>query len=451
MSKVIKLKRGLNLNLRGKAEKILTQAEPAEYYGIKPPDFPGLVPRLTVKVNDRVRAGSPLFYDKYRSEMVFTSPVSGTVTAVNRGERRRILEVVVKYDGNMEYEVFTKADPMKMERQEIIGNLLRSGVFPLIRQRPYGIVASPQDIPRSVFISAFDTAPLAPDMDFILKDEKEQFQTGINVLSRLASGGVHLSVHEEHNFLPVFRNADNVRLHVFRGPHPSGNVGVQIHHIDPLNKGEKVWVANVQDVVIIGRLFLKGVFDASRIVALTGSEVLRPRYYRTMLGASIKQLVANNVTEKELRFISGNVLTGSHINSEGFIGFYDSHITLIPEGKHYDFLGWAMPGWNKISMSRTFFTWLMKGREFAPDTNLNGGHRAYVMTGEYEKVLPMDIYPVQLIKSIMVQDIDKMEQLGIYEVVEEDLALCEFVCTSKAEVQAVLREGIELMIKELGP
>ncbi|MGC9470559.1 MAG: Na(+)-translocating NADH-quinone reductase subunit A [Bacteroidales bacterium] len=450
MSKVIKLKRGLDIPMAGQAEKILTQAEMPEWFALQPPDFPGLTPRLSVKVNDRVQAGSSLFYDKYRPEIRFTSPVSGKVVAVNRGHRRRILEVVVEYDGEMKYETFAKGDPDRMSRDEIVQNLLKSGLFPLIRQRPYGIVASPEDVPRDIFISAFDTAPLAPDMDFVIKDGKEDFRTGIQVLRKLTSGEVHLGMHAELTFSPVFKEAENVKTHLFSGPHPSGNVGIQIHHVAPVNRGEKVWTVNPQDVLLIGRLFSKGLLDATRIVALTGSEVLKPRYYRTMLGASVKKLLENNLTGERIRVISGNVLTGRRISREGFIGFYDSQITVVPEGNYHGFLGWAMPRLDKFSASRAFFSWLQPNRKFRLDTNLHGGKRSFVMTGEYEKVLPMDIYPLQLLKSILIGDIDKMEQLGIYEVVEEDLALCEFVCTSKTDVQSILREGIQLMIKELG-
>ncbi len=450
MSKIIKLKRGLDIPLKGMAARVLVEAEPSGSYALKPPDIKGLVPKLVVKPGQTVKAGSPLFYDKTFPDIVFTSPVSGTVLGVNRGERRRILEVTVSPDAAMEYESFGKADPLSLSRDEVIGRLLKSGTWPLIRQRPYALTAQPTVRPKAIFISAFDTAPLAPDLDFIMDGEEHNFQTGLNALKMLTDGQLHLSLHATKTQHPVFNRVTGVEKHLFTGPHPAGNVGIQIHHIDPINKGDKVWYINAQDVLIIGRLFNEGRYDCSRIVALTGSEVKMPRYYKTRLGASVHEMVRDNVMPGQLRYISGNVLTGTTISSIGYIGYYDSQVTVIPEGKHHEFLGWAKPGLGKFSHSRSFFSWLFPSQTYRLDTNLQGGERAFVLTGQYERVLPMDIYPVHLLKAILDDDVDRMEQLGIYEVIEEDLALCEFVCTSKIEVQAIVRRGIELMIKELG-
>ena len=437
MPKVIKFKRGLDIRMKGKAEKILTQAGPSELYAVKPIDFPGLTPKLAVKEDHSVKAGSPLFFDKYKPE-------------VTRGERRRILEVVVKADEEIAYEQFKQGDPKTMERGEIIENLQKSGLWPFIRQRPYQIIANPENNPKAIFISGFDTAPLGPDYDFILKGEGDSFRTGIHALSKLTDGDIHIGVNGSFPVLDIYHDLKDVQLHHFRGPHPAGNVGIQIHHIDPINKGDIVWTVNPQDVVIIGRLFEKGIYDAARIVALAGSEVKTSRYFKTMLGASIVPMVKENVNDGNLRYISGNVLTGSKIMKDGYIGYYDSVVSVIPEGDHYDFLGWGLPGLNKFSMSRTFLAFMMPKKEFTLHTNVNGGQRAFVMTGQYEKVLPMNIYPVQLLKSIIVEDIDLMENLGIYEIAEEDLALCEYVCTSKTDVQSIVRQGIDIMIKELG-
>ncbi len=450
MPEVIKIKKGLDINLKGKAEKIFIQSDPSETFAVKPIDFTGIFPKLTVKVDHDVKAGSPLFFNKYKPEVIFTSPVSGKVVAINRGERRRILEVVIQVDKEIRYESFIKANPSDLGREQIIENLLESGLWPFIRQRPYHIIANPEDEPKAVFISTFDTAPLAPDYDFALKNEAQPFQTGIDALSKLTSGKVHLSLNGTYPPSRVFVEARNVELHYFRGQHPAGNVGVHIHHIDPVNKGDIVWFVNPQDVVSIGRLFEKGIYDASRIVVLSGSEIKSPRYYKTKIGASITNFVEGNVETGNLRYISGNVLTGLKIPKDGYIGFYDSQITVIPEGDYYEFLGWGLPGFEKYSVSRSFFSWLAPKKEYRIDTNLKGGRRAFVMTGEYENVFPMDIYPVQLLKAILVEDIDLMENLGIYEVAEEDFALCEFVCTSKTDVQSIIRQGIDLMIKELG-
>ncbi len=448
MSKVIKLKKGLNIPLKGKAEKVLVNPGLPGKFALKPLDFHGIRPKMLVRPDDAVKAGTPLFFDKYNPDVMFTSPVSGRVVAVNRGERRKIMEVVIKRDDRIDYENFGKAEPGSMEREAIVERLLKSGLWPLLRQRPYGIIPRPDDTPRSIFISGFDTAPLAPDYDFLMQDSGNEFRAGIDVLRKLTGGKVYLNLNGDYPPSDVFTGVNGVEVNYFSGPHPAGNVGVHIHHLDPVHKNGTVWYINPQDILVFGRLFLNGIVDFSRIVALTGSEVVNPRYYRTVMGASVENLVKDNIVEGKNRFISGNVLTGSKIPSDGFIGFYDSQVTVIPEGDHHRFMGWASPGLNRFSASRTFFSWLMPGKEYRHDTNYNGGERAFVITGEYEKVLPMDLIPQQLVKAIMVEDIDKMENLGIYEVVEEDMALCEYVCTSKTEVQTILRSGIELMIKE---
>ncbi len=450
MYEVIKIRKGLNIRLKGQAEKIFTKAAPAAYYGIRPTDFHGLVPKLAVSAGQEVRAGTALFYDKYRPEICFTSPVNGTVSAVNRGERRRILEVVIKRSGEeLIHEKFEQADPVNLRRDEIIKNMLRSGLWPSIRQRPYDVIANPADIPKSVFISAFDTAPLAPDYDFVVKEQAKEFQTGIDAIAKLTHGKIHLNIDAEYPASPVFMGAKKVQLNKFKGPHPAGNPGVQIHHIDPINKGDIVWYLLPQDVIMIGKLFLYGIYDASKVVALSGSEVLKPRYFKLLNGASIKNIVENNTTGECPRYISGNVLTGTKIASDGFVGYYDSQITVIPEGYHHEFLGWAAPGFNKYSSTRAFWSWLTTSKKYRIDTNLNGGNRAFVMTGQYEKVLPMNIYPMQLLKAILIDDIDLMEKLGIYEVAPEDFALCEYVCTSKTEIQKIIRKGLDLMMKEM--
>jgi Na+-transporting NADH:ubiquinone oxidoreductase subunit A len=449
MPKVIKIRRGLDIKLTGKAEKIFIKAEPSELYTVKPTDFHNVIPKLTVKADDYVKAGTSLFYDKSCPEILFTSPVSGNIVAINRGERRRILEVIIKADNEIQYESFNSGEPSTMSTGDVKNNLLKSGLWPAIRQRPYDTIANPEEKPKAIFISAFDTSPLAPDFDFTVKGCELEFQKGIDVLLKLTSGKIHLNINYEYPASQVFTEAKNVQINKFSGPHPSGNVGVQIHNIDPINKGDLVWYISPQDVIIIGRLFDKGIYDASKVIALTGSEILKPRYYKIIGGASIKNIVEDNVTGCKKRYISGNVLTGTKIPADGFIGYYDSQVTVIPEGDHFEFLGWALPGFKKYSVSKSFCSWILPNKMYRLDTNLNGGLRAFVLTGQYEKVFPMDIYPVQLIKSILIEDIDQMEKLGIYEVAPEDFALCEFVCTSKTDVQAIIRKGLDLMIKEM--
>jgi len=449
MPRVYITRKGLNIKLKGKAEKIFVKADPAELYAVKPTDFHLLVPKLEVKEGDVVKAGTPLFHDKNNPAIKFASPVSGIVASIKRGERRVIQEVIIKASADLVYEQFPKGDPAAMDRDQIISVILSSGTWPAIRQRPYNIIASPARTPKSIFISAFDTAPLGPDFDFLIKGSEKEFQAGIDVLARLTPGLVHVNISDEFPASPAFSKARNARVNYFRGPHPAGNAGIQIHRIDPVNKGEIVWTIGPQEVIIIGRLFMNGVYDASKVVALTGSEVLKARYYRLISGASIKNIVLNNVTEGDHRYISGNVLTGTRIDPEGYVGYYDSQVTVIPEGTEPEFLGWAKPGFGKFSLSRTFFSWLAPGREYRINTNMQGGHRAFVATGVYEKVLPMKIYPMQLFKAIMIEDIELMEQLGIYEIAEEDVALCEYCCPSKMELQALVRKGLDLMIKEM--
>jgi Na+-transporting NADH:ubiquinone oxidoreductase subunit A len=448
MSKLIRIKKGLDIQLKGKADKIYMRAARAATYAVKPIDFHGIMPKLLVKPGDEVKVGTALFFDKYNPEILFTSPVSGIINTINRGERRKILEVVVEADNEDSYVEFKTADPGKMTREEIITLLKESGIWPLIRQRPYAIIADSSKAPKAIFISGFDSSPLAPDLDFILKDEEEGFQKGLDVISRLTDGKVHLSLNADYPACKAYSAAKGVEFHQIEGPHPAGNVGVQIHHINPVNKGEYVWYLNPLDVLRIGRFFSDGKIDNTTVIALTGSEVKKPVYFKMIQGAAVESLINGNIEDGKCRIISGNVLTGETLNKKGYIGFYDHQVTVIPEGDHYEFLGWGLPGFNKYSMSRTFFSWLTPSRKYRLDTNLNGGHRAFVMSGEYEKVLPMDILPVHLLKAILVEDIDKMEQLGIYEVAEEDFALCEFVCTSKTDVQQIIRKGLDVIKKE---
>jgi len=450
MSKVIKLKKGLDIQIKGQPANILEHISRPETFAIKPADFQGLVPKLTVAVGDKVKAGTPLFFDKYHPEVQYVSPVSGEVAAINRGERRRILEVVVKAERENLSEDFLKADPLNLSGDVIKAELLKSGIWPAIKSRPFGIVAHSTDQPKAIFISCFDSSPLAPDYDFVFQDDANAWQTGINALSKLTTGKINLGLSSKKENT-VFSQTKGVEFTSFNGPHPTGNVGIQIHAVSPLNKGEIVWTIQPQDVIMIGRLFLTGKYDSSRIIALSGSEVLEPKYFQFWRGGSLTGLLKGKLSKGNVRIISGNVLTGTAIPANGYLGFYDAMVSVIPEGNYYEMFGWALPGFGKYSPSRTFFSWLgSKKKKYVLDANTHGEERAFVLSDEYEKVLPMDILPVYLIKAILANDIDAMEQLGIYEVIEEDLALCEYVCTSKIMVQSVLRKGINSMIKELG-
>ena len=450
MSKIITLRKGLDINLAGKPRESLAEAPLAAEYALSPLDFEGVTPKLLVKVGDKVKAGTPLFFNKYNERVLFTSPVSGTVAAINRGEKRKVLTVTVTPDAEQSYEEFGKPDLKKASREELVELLLRSGLWPMIVQRPYGIIADPTTTPKAIFVSAFDSAPLAPDYNFVLKQEQRNLQAGLDLLRRLTPGKVHLSMRAKCE--GQMSSLQGVEQHTFAGKHPVGNVGVQIHHIDPINKGDLVWTVNIQDLASIGRLVNEGRVDMHRIIAVDGSEIEKPGYVRVIAGARVDSFVKGNVkAQKEgnrIRFISGNVLTGTKTALDGFLGYYANQLTAIPEGDKYELLGWAMPRLNKFSVSRAYFSWLCPKKEYDLDTNLNGGERPFVVTGLYERYLPMDIYPMYLLKACLAGDIDKMENLGIYEVVEEDFALCEFVDPSKIEIQQIIRDGINLMIKE---
>jgi|688.fasta_scaffold03544_18 Na+-transporting NADH:ubiquinone oxidoreductase subunit A len=448
MSTTIRIRKGLDIRIKGDAEQVLVQADPAKVVALRPTDFHGLVPKVLVKPGDRVKAGTPLFCDKYNERVVYTSPVSGEVAEVVRGEKRRVLEVRVLADAQCTHEDFGAGDASSMNRETVMQKLLKSGAFAFIRQRPFDVVANPAQEPKAIFISCFDSAPLAPDMDFVVRNHGDEFQAGLDALGKLTKGKVHLGI-SPGTTAREFLDAKGVVRHTFDGPHPAGNVGVQIHHVSPINKGEVVWVCGVQDVLLIGRLFRTGHFDASRVVALTGSEARTPKYIRTVIGAPVKVLAGH--VEGKVRYISGNALTGERVAADGFLGAYHTQVTLLPEGDEPKFFitdGWAAPGFDKFSANRSFPTWVMPGKKFRLDTNQNGEERAFVMSGQYEAVFPFDIYPVHLLKAILVNDIEQMEKLGLYEVAPEDFALCEFVCTSKINSQDIVREGLDALKKE---
>ncbi len=449
MSDIIKIKKGVDIKLKGKAEQIYKNANAPQTIALKPTDFPGIQIKLEVKEGDKVKAGDPVFYHKDRPNLKFSSPISGEVVEVLRGAKRKLLEVRILADSEISYTDFGSADPTSLSSEEITLKMMSSGCWPLVRQRPYNIVANPEKSPRDIYISSFDSAPLAADLDFMIHGMENEFQTGINALSKLTTGKIHLGIDASTNPSKIFTECKNVVFDKISGPHPAGNVGVQIHHTQPINKGETIWTVNAQDVVIIGRLFLEGRFNAAKNIAISGSEVKKPAYVKSVLGANISEYLKDNLSDNKNRVISGNVLTGTRVSADGFLGYYDNQITVLPEGETDEFFGWIAPGLDKFSISRALFSW-MSPKERALDTGMHGEERAFVVTGEYEKVFPFDIFPVQLLKSIMMEDIEAMENLGIYEVVEEDMALCEVVCTSKTPVQETLRKGLDLMLKELG-
>lgn len=449
MSQTITIRKGLDINMKGKAEKILVENAKSKNISIQPPNFTALTPKLLVKVGDKVKAGSPVFFDKYRESIQFVSPTSGTVKDIVRGAKRRVMEIIIEADAEISYLEAKQTDVQQLDGEAVKEMMLSAGLWPFLRMRPIDIIADPKDTPKAIFISSFDSNPLAPDNNFILDGKSAEFNSGIELLNKLTDGKVHLQTRKSAN--DVFKNAKGVQVNFVKGAHPAGNVGVQMHHIDPINKGEVVWYINPQDVLILGRYSLTGKYDATKIVAVTGENIAERKYVKTLIGSSINSIIPCKPAENS-RVISGNPLTGSSVEADGYLSFYDSQITVLPEGNQYKFFlteGWLSAGFKRFSASRAYPTWLMsKSKEYAIDTNINGEERAFVVSGQYEKVFPFDIYPVYLIKSILANDIERMENLGIYEVAPEDFALCEFVCTSKINVQQIVRDGLDMIYDE---
>ena len=450
MSKDIRIRKGFNLNLEGEANKILVDIHPSKTFALKPDDFFSTTPKLLVKEGAKVEKGTPLFFAKENPRVHFVSPVSGEVTAVNRGAKRKILEVVITQDDSAAAVKHEIPELNALDAEQTKEILLKAGAWPFITQRPYGTIARPEDTPKAIYVSTYTTAPLDVDYDFLLKNNKVEFQKGIDVLAKLTN---NLTLTADASFKGLFEKVENANIVGVSGNHPAGNVGVQIHHLTPINAGESVWVVNPEDVANIGALFLSGEFSAQRTVALVGSSVINQQYYKATIGASISALLENAKIDNSQpnRYISGDVLTGTATSPDSYLGFYNNVFSIIPEGNNYRMFGWLPFVDNNIpSMSKTSLSWLFGKRKAKVNTNLNGEERALVVTGEMEKVLPMDIYPMQLLKACMVQDIERMEALGIYEVVPQDFALVDYSSTSKIEAQEIIKQGIELMIKEEG-
>ena len=451
MSSDIRIRKGLDIQLKGKAEPVTKAAPLAAVYGIKPAEFHRVIPKLIAREGATLKAGDAVFYDKRDERVLFPSPVSGTITEIIRGERRKILEIRITPDATQSFQDFGKKEVNSLSPEQIKEHLLETGAWPLIKQRPYDVIASPDSQPKEIFISACKTNPLAPDYDYVLKGKEKELQVALTALSKLTTGKVHVSVFKDSSLSP-FRGLKDIVLHNVSGPHPAGNVSTQIAKISPINKGEVVWVVAPQDLVVIGELFLTGHLNLTRMVALTGASLANRHYVTAIAGAQIKSLVAEQLKEPAAtRIISGDVLTGRKVCENTYLGFYDDQITAIPEGNDYDLLGWAKPISNKISLTRALtFSWLNPTKEYDLNTNTNGEQRAFVVTGMYEEVFPLDIYPMQLLKACLYKDLDELENLGAYEVAPEDFALTEFVCVSKQPHQQIIRNGLDLMMDELG-
>lgn len=439
------LRKGLDIRLKGKAEEQKIQLKSNGKYALVPDDFEGVTPKVVVHEGDHVKAGDALFVNKQYPQVRFASPVSGKVTAVVRGDRRKVLCVKVEADAQQEYVDFGKKDVTKMSGDAVVEALLEAGLFGYINQLPYAISTNPETKPKAIFVSALRDKPLACSFEYEVKGQEQDFQTGLTALSKIAK--TYLGVGKDSSLTAM----NDVEVNAFVGPCPAGNVGVQVNHVDPVNKGEVVWTIGDPSVVLfIGRLFNTGKVDLHRTVALCGSEILKPVHVDMLVGEELSTLLSNSYdASHHVRIINGNVLTGRVTSKEGFLGAHSSEITVIPEGDNADeMLGWIMPRFKQFSVSRSYFSWLCGKKEFEADARIKGGERRMIMSGEYDKVLPMDIYGEYLIKAIITGDIDRQEQLGIYEVAPEDFALAEFVDSSKLELQRIVREGLNILRKE---
>lgn len=448
MVQVVKLRKGLDIRLKGTAAKQKTQISPAyEEVALMPQDFVGVTPKPVVREGDVVKAGDTLFVNKASQEVGFSSPVSGTVAAIVRGERRKVLRVVVKADKETRYIDYGQKDPAKLTGEEVKTSLLQAGLFGYINQLPYAVSTTPDTTPKAIFVSALRDMPLAADFEMELRGNEETFQAGLTALSKVAK--TYLGIGARQTSLALTQ-AKDVEIYAFDGPCPAGNVGVQVNHIDPVNKGEVVWTVDPSAVIFFGRLFLTGKVDLRKVIAIAGSEMASPAYVETIVGAPLKDILRGQLDNRpHVRLINGNPLTGRKSSLDDYLGAHTSELTAIPEGDDVDeMLGWIMPRTRQFSTSRSYFSWLMGKKEYDLDARVKGGERHMIMSGEYDKVLPMDIYGEYLIKAIITGDIDKQEALGIYEVSPEDFALAEFVDSSKLELQKLVREGLDILRKE---
>lgn len=441
----VTLDKGFDIKLKGKAKQQLQEADITRY-ALQPTNFVGIspIPKVMVSVGDEVRAGDPIFFDKERPEIKYVAPVSGEFIELNRAAKRAIAEIVILADKEQRYRELPALDLAESSREEIVKYFLDSGLWPLLTQRPYDIVPDPQVVPSNIFVSTFDTAPLAPDNEFILKGQEAAFQKGLDVLALMTSGKVHLGLNANGASSSAFAQFDGVEKTYFRGAHPAGNVGIQMHHIAPVSNQKIAWTVGVQDVIAIGNTILHQRYSADRIIVLAGAAVSNPSYFKTKQGASLQELLKGQPIDHQ-RIIDGDVLSGKEKSASSYANFHADQITLLAEGDYYEMLGWLVPSKSKPSTSKTYPNFLFKDLQFDGDTNTHGERRAFVVSGQYEKMLPMDIYPQHLMKAIVTRDLEKIEGLGIYELSEEDVALCEFACTSKQPLQQILREGLELM------
>ena len=451
MSNDIRIKNGLTINLKGAAKNIVKEAPYPKSVSLNPSNFHLIIPKMVVRVGEKVNVGDVIFYSKKDERIKFCSPVDGLIKEIVRGAKRKIIEIVIDVDKNQKKLEHNIIELEKLNADEIKNIILNSGCWPFIKQRPYEIIANPSEKPKSIFISSFNSAPISADFQIILDDQKEEFKTGLKVLSKLTDGEINICIKKD---ISTFINdIKGIKTHIVSGPHPSGNVGVQIHHINPINSGERVWTLGPEDVAILGRFFLTGFYNPIRTIAVSGAPVKYPQYYKTIVGSELCEIINDAGTDlnDSLRIINGDVLTGTKVEPDNYLGFYNNTVSVLREGNHHRIFGWVPFINNKVpSIYKTSFSWLFPNKKYDLDTNLNGEERAFVVTGEMERVFPMDIFPMQLLKECMAENIDKMESLGIYEVAPEDFSLIDYSSSSKIEAQYIIRKGLDLMIKEVG-
>ncbi len=448
--KGIRTRRGANLNIKGKAEKILDNTTSVTTFALRPDDFFGTIPKLICKEGAQVEAGTPIFFNKKNPDIKFVSPVSGTITAIERGPKRKIERICIAASKTQKSVSHSVQGWEKMDREPLKALLMESGNWPFIQQRPYGIMANPHDTPKAIFVSTVKTNPLSEDLHFVLKDDEKEFQLGIDLLNKLVDQPVYLGTDTAQ--LGYFKTIEGVQHYTVQGPHPAGNLSLHIQQIAPINMGERVWTVSPEDVVNLGKFVSTGAFSSRRTIAVSGNAAVNPIYFRTRIGSALAPFLEKvGLNQEHVRIINGDVLTGSRADRTDYLGYFNNLVTVIPEGDNYRMFGWLpFKDNNILSLSNTSFSRLFNRKGFDVNTNLNGEERALVVTGEMEKTFPLDIYPMQLIKACLVEDIEKMEALGIYEVVPEDFGLVEYANTSKLEAQEIIRQGIELMINEVG-
>lgn len=451
MEKIYKLKKGLSLKLKGEAEQIIAGNTVNQSVAILPQSYFGIVPRLLVKEGQTVSKGEAIFCDKASEKIMITSPISGLVKAINRGERRKITSVIIEQTSEDSAVNFGSLNLSTASADDVRNLMLKSGIFALLRQRPYDCTPAADSVPRSIFISAFSSMPLSQNFSFVANKQAGDFQLGVTALSKMADVFVGInSSQQSDKFVP----SKDAHINLFDGPNPAGNVGVQINHVAPVRKGEVVWTLAAEETIMLGRLIRLGEADFTRIIAVGGSEISCPQYVKTVMGASVKEVLAvvNERTisdEQHKRIIDGNPLVGQKISINDYIGPHTTEVCVLPEGDNvHEAFGWILPRFNQHSVSRSYLSSLFKNKQYAPDCRIKGGQRHMIMSGEYDKVFPMDIYPEYLIKSIITGNIDKQEELGIYEVAPEDFAVAEYVDSSKLELQRIVREGLEILRKE---